>query len=253
MLGVYLKRIQLHEISCTRSGDKGPNSNVGIVFYNEEIYKWAVVNLTASLIKNHFKSIVKGNVLRYELPNLYALNFILEDSLGGGGSDTLVNDAQGKTYGQALMLLEVNVPENMIHYGMSKAAMTGMAQSIYRESNCPVVIIRPCTAYGPGQPSSMFISQAVNSAVGGKTFRMTHDKQRRDLVFVKDLVQALVIAATAPGINGEIINIASGKAHALRDVAKRIWELSDSKGKLIIGGRKAVNSELVDTSSSTSI
>jgi len=109
-----LKKIQLHEISCTRSGDKGPNSNVGVVFYNEEIYKWAVVNLTASLIKNHFKSIVKGNVVRYELPNLYALNFILEDSLGGGGSDTLINDAQGKTYGQALMLLEVNIPENFL-------------------------------------------------------------------------------------------------------------------------------------------
>ena len=66
------------------------------------------------LIKNHFKSIVKGNVVRYELPNLYALNFILEDSLGGGGSDTLINDAQGKTYGQALMLLEVNIPENFL-------------------------------------------------------------------------------------------------------------------------------------------
>ena len=109
-----MKKVQLHEISCTRSGDKGPNSNVGIVFYNEEIYKWAVVNLTALLIKNHFKSIVKGNVVRYELPNLYALNFILEDSLGGGGSDTLINDAQGKTYGQALMLLEVNIPEKFL-------------------------------------------------------------------------------------------------------------------------------------------
>ena len=109
-----MKKIPLHEISCTRSGDKGPNSNVGIVFYNEEIYKWAVVNLTVLLIKNHFKSIVKGNVVRYELPNLYALNFILEDSLGGGGSDTLINDAQGKTYGQALMLLEVNIPENFL-------------------------------------------------------------------------------------------------------------------------------------------
>ena len=109
-----MKKVPLHEISCTRSGDKGPNSNVGIVFYNEEIYKWAVVNLTASLIKNHFKSIVKGHVVRYELPNLYALNFILEDSLGGGGSDTLINDAQGKTYGQALMLLEVNIPEKFL-------------------------------------------------------------------------------------------------------------------------------------------
>ena len=82
-----MKKIKLHEISCTRSGDKGPNSNVGIVFYNKEVYNWAVENLTAALIKSHFKSIVKGNVIRYELPNLCALNFILEDSLGGGGSD----------------------------------------------------------------------------------------------------------------------------------------------------------------------
>ena len=66
------------------------------------------------IIKNHFKSIVKGDVVRYELPNLYALNFILEDSLGGGGSDTLINDAQGKTYGQALMFLEVNIPEKFL-------------------------------------------------------------------------------------------------------------------------------------------
>ena len=109
-----MKKIKLHEISCTRSGDKGPNSNVGIVFYNKEVYNWAVENLTAALIKSHFKSIVKGNVVRYELPNLCALNFILEDSLGGGGSDTLINDAQGKTYGQALMLLEVSVPEEIL-------------------------------------------------------------------------------------------------------------------------------------------
>ena len=109
-----MKKIKLHEISCTRSGDKGPNSNVGVVFYNKEVYNWAVENLTAALIKTHFKSIVKGNVLRYELPNLYALNFILEDSLGGGGSDTLINDAQGKTYGQALMLLEISIPEEIL-------------------------------------------------------------------------------------------------------------------------------------------
>mgnify|MGYP001010781299 FL=1 len=109
-----MKKIKLHEISCTRSGDKGPNSNVGVVFYNKEVYNWAVENLTAALIKSHFKSIVKGNVIRYELPNLCALNFILEDSLGGGGSDTLINDAQGKTYGQALMLLEVSIPEEVL-------------------------------------------------------------------------------------------------------------------------------------------
>ena len=96
-------KVYLNDICCSRSGDKGPDSNVGVVFFNEKLYLWAVENITSKVIKNHFKSIVKGDVERYELPNLYALNFILKDSLGGGGSDTLINDAQGKTYGQALM------------------------------------------------------------------------------------------------------------------------------------------------------
>ena len=107
-------KILLKDICCTRSGDKGPNSNVGVVFYNKKIYIWAVANLTSDIVKKHFSSIVRGDVVRYELPNLLALNFILKDSLGGGGSDTLVNDAQGKTHGQALMYLEVDLPEVLL-------------------------------------------------------------------------------------------------------------------------------------------
>ena len=108
-------RVYLSDICCSRSGDKGPDSNVGVVFFNEKLYLWAVENLTSEVIKNHFKSIVKGDVYRYELPNLNALNFILKDSLGGGGSDTLINDAQGKTYGQALMYLKIEIPEDLLN------------------------------------------------------------------------------------------------------------------------------------------
>ena len=78
-------KIQLLKIAGARSGDKGKHSNVGIYFYNQNIYNWAKINITEKLIKNHFFEIVKGDVIRYELDNIFALNFILKDSLGGGG------------------------------------------------------------------------------------------------------------------------------------------------------------------------
>ncbi len=106
--------IELKQIANARSGDKGPSSNVGILFKNKEIYQWAKRNITVELIKNHFKSIAKGEIIRYELDNIFALNFILGDSLGGGGSETLINDAQGKTHGQAMLLLKLDVPNHLI-------------------------------------------------------------------------------------------------------------------------------------------
>ena len=104
-------KIKLKKIAGARSGDKGKHSNVGIYFYNEKIYFWAKSNITSKLIKNHFSEIVKGEVDRYELDNILALNFILKDSLGGGGSETLINDAQGKTHGQAVLLLDLDLPK----------------------------------------------------------------------------------------------------------------------------------------------
>ena len=103
-------KIRLHSIACARSGDKGAHTNIGVVFSNEDVYKWAVNYLTADKVRIHFNQIVKGNIVRYELDNLLALNFILYDSLDGGGSESLYNDAQGKTYGQALLLMEVDFP-----------------------------------------------------------------------------------------------------------------------------------------------
>ena len=109
-------KIQLLKIAGARSGDKGKHSNVGIYFYNKNIYNWAKINITEKLIKNHFFEIVKGDVIRYELDNIFALNFILKDSLGGGGSETLVNDAQGKTHAQAALLLEIDLTKEFEKY-----------------------------------------------------------------------------------------------------------------------------------------
>ena len=105
--------IQLNKIAHARSGDKGNHANVGVLFKNQECYKWAKKTLTPSKVKDHFGSIVKGSVIRYELDNLLALNFILKDSLGGGVSETLQNDAQGKTYGQAMLLMVLDIPEKL--------------------------------------------------------------------------------------------------------------------------------------------
>tara|TARA_Y100001970_G_C14096339_1_gene782902 strand:- start:186 stop:527 length:342 start_codon:yes stop_codon:yes gene_type:complete len=106
--------VTLNKIAYTRSGDKGAHSNVGVIFKSSELYDWARSNITPEIVKKHFNEIVKGDVVRYELPNLNAFNFILHDSLGGGGSGSLLNDAQGKTHGQAMLLIEMDVPDDLL-------------------------------------------------------------------------------------------------------------------------------------------
>ncbi len=103
-------KIQLSQIAYARSGDKGDGSNVGVVAYNEACYEVIKSQLTTDRVKEHFKEICFGDVDRYEAPNLLALNFILHDSLGGGGSESLKTDAQGKTHGLGMLYMEVEVP-----------------------------------------------------------------------------------------------------------------------------------------------
>jgi len=98
---------KLGDIAYARSGDKGDGSNVGVYAKTPADYELLRRVLTPARVKAHFAAICKGEVIRYEAPNLLALNFILRDSLGGGGSESLKTDAQGKTHGLALLLLEI--------------------------------------------------------------------------------------------------------------------------------------------------
>lgn len=107
-------KIRLHEIAHARSGDKGDSSNVGLFVMSDEAFDVIRRQVTAERVKTHFGAIVRGKVERFELPNLRALNFLLHDSLGGGGSESLKNDAQGKTHGQALLLMEIEVPDDLL-------------------------------------------------------------------------------------------------------------------------------------------
>ncbi|MDG1873726.1 MAG: hypothetical protein P8J27_07430 [Mariniblastus sp.] len=105
-------KIPLSKIAYARSGDKGDGSNVGVVAYNPECYEVIKSVLTTDRVKDHFKEICFGEVDRYEAPNLMALNFILHDSLGGGGSESLKTDAQGKTHGLGMLYMEIDVPDD---------------------------------------------------------------------------------------------------------------------------------------------
>lgn len=105
-------RVQLIKLAHARSGDKGDTANVGLIALREEFYRILVREVTAARVKEHFKGICKGEVERFELPNLGALNFLLHESLGGGGTLSLMTDAQGKTFSTALLRMEVEVPDD---------------------------------------------------------------------------------------------------------------------------------------------
>lgn len=105
-------KVQLSQLAFARSGDKGDGSNVGVVAYDAASYEIIKSVLTTERVKEHFKEICFGDVDRYEAPNLMALNFILHDSLGGGGSESLKTDAQGKTHGLGILFMEIEVPDD---------------------------------------------------------------------------------------------------------------------------------------------
>ena len=102
-------RVPLATIAHTRSGDKGDISNIGVIANNPRHYPVLVRELTAERVKAFFGGFVKGKVERFELPNLGALNFLLHEALGGGGTVSLRVDPQGKTLGAALLKLEIEV------------------------------------------------------------------------------------------------------------------------------------------------
>ncbi len=106
------KTIRLGEIGYARSGDKGSSANIGVIAHTPECYAVLAESLTAERVAEFFRPMGAPRVSRFELPNLGALNFVLEGVLAGGGSRSLRIDAQGKALGQALLEIELRVPED---------------------------------------------------------------------------------------------------------------------------------------------
>src|ERR1700745_2380183 len=113
-------KIQLNRLAHARSGDKGDTANVGLIALHDEFYPLLAREVTAARVKEHFKGICKGDVERFELPNLGALNFLLHESLGGGGTLSLMTDPQGQTFSTRLPPMEIEVADE-------EAARLGLA------------------------------------------------------------------------------------------------------------------------------
>ena len=105
--------IRLLDVAHARSGDKGDTGNVGVIARKQEYYPLLVKYLTVERVKKHFEGIALGAVERFEIPNLWAINFLLHESLGGGGTKSLKNDAQGKTLSSAMLRMELDVEESV--------------------------------------------------------------------------------------------------------------------------------------------
>jgi hypothetical protein len=104
-------RVRLVDIAHARSGDKGDTANVGVIAFRPEWYPLLVKELTRERVKQHFAGVITGDVQRYELPNLNALNFLLHGALDGGGTLSLKTDAQGKVFSTALLRMTIDVPD----------------------------------------------------------------------------------------------------------------------------------------------
>ncbi|HLG13275.1 MAG TPA: hypothetical protein VJH03_01965 [Blastocatellia bacterium] len=108
-----MAKVKLLHLAHARSGDKGDTANVGLIALKPEYYPILVEQVTAARVKEHFRGICLGEVERFEVPNLGALNFLLHQSLDGGGTISLKTDAQGKTYSSALLRMEIDVDDRL--------------------------------------------------------------------------------------------------------------------------------------------
>jgi hypothetical protein len=102
-------KIKLIDIAHGRSGDKGDAANIGIIAYDDKGYEILQKHLTKEKVRKHFEGICYGEVERYEMPNIRAINFLLHNTLGGGGTVSLKHDAQGKTLAAALLRMELDI------------------------------------------------------------------------------------------------------------------------------------------------
>jgi hypothetical protein len=101
--------LKLRAIAHSRTGDKGDTSNISVIAYRDEDYALLLRHVTAERVKDHFAGIVRGEVTRYEVPSVGALNFVLRGALGGGVTRSLALDAHGK--GLSSALLDLDIPE----------------------------------------------------------------------------------------------------------------------------------------------
>jgi len=108
-----VKTFHLREIAHARAGDKGDTSNIGVIAYRPEYYPILIEQVTVERVREHFRGLVKGSITRYELPNVDAINLVLEQSLGGGVTRSLSLDPHGKSYSALILTMPVMVDDEI--------------------------------------------------------------------------------------------------------------------------------------------
>jgi len=108
-----MARVLLYDLAHGRSGDKGDTVNIGVIARRIEYWEIIRKTLTSERVAQHFEGMFDGRVERFELPNLHALNFLLHGALDGGGTVSLMTDAQGKTFSTAMLRMEIDVPDQL--------------------------------------------------------------------------------------------------------------------------------------------
>jgi UDP-glucose 4-epimerase len=120
-------------------------------------------------------------------------------------------------------------------YAASKVAAWAFGRMYWRAYDLPVVVVRPFQAYGPGQFVRALVPAAIRAALAGEDFPMTLGEQQRDFVYVDDIVAGMLAAAAVTGIEGESLDLGTGKVHAVHEVVERVWAMTEAKGRILVG------------------
>ena len=120
-------------------------------------------------------------------------------------------------------------------YGASKVAAWAFGRMYWRAYGLPVVVVRPFQVYGPGQPKRTLVPAAIRVALAGEDFPTTPGEQRRDFVYIDDVIAGMLAAAMSSGIEGCSLDLGTGQTHAVREVVERIWAMTGARGRILVG------------------
>lgn len=176
--------------------------------------------------------------------NLLSTLYLME-SLVGSGVRRIVTIGSAEEYGgSGAPFREDTMPDPASPYAASKTAAFCYARMFYNSFGLPVVALRPTVVYGPGQAPQLLIPEVITALLRGRPVDTTEGKQTRDFLYVGDLVDAFLRAATAPGIEGQVFNIGSGESVSVRSCIERIEAMIGTCGLVRYGARPYGKNEI---------
>lgn len=191
-----MAKVKLLELAHARSGDKGDTANVGVIAFDDEDYPLIVKEVTVEKVKRHFGSLVRGGVERFELPNLHALNFLLHGALDGGGTVSLMTDAQGKVLSTAMLRMEIDVPTEVAERVRGRGRAPAPA-------GCGTAGQTDVAGFGDAARQGEGTQVRTSACRGVTTLELARPERRNALgrAMVADLAEAIEHAGSDPEVH----------------------------------------------------